>query len=75
MACQGNLNKMEKLERYTADSVAAVEELGQQTTDTVVEAEKLQQQTADTVAEVDASMLERTWGEIIDFLWSGRQTG
>jgi hypothetical protein len=52
---------MEKLERYTAD--------------TVTEVEKLQQQTTDTVAEVDASVLEGTWRGIIDFLWSGRQTG
>jgi hypothetical protein len=52
---------MEELERYTADTVAEVEELGQQT--------------ADTVAEVAANMLEGTWGGIIDFLWSGRQTG
>jgi len=61
MGYQGNLNKMEKLERYTAD--------------TVTEVEKLQQQTTDTVAEVDASVLEGTWRGIIDFLWSGRQTG
>jgi hypothetical protein len=47
MAYQGNLNKMEEPERYTADNVA----------------------------EVDASMLEGTWRGIIDFLWSGQQTG
>ena len=35
MAYQGNLNKIEELERYTADTVTAVEELEQQTADTV----------------------------------------
>ena len=75
MAYQGNLNKMEELERYTADTVAAVKELERYTADTVAEVEKLQLQTADGVVEVAASMLEGTWVGIIDFLWSGRQTG
>ena len=61
MTYQGSLNKMKELERYTADTVAEVE--------------KLQQQTADTVAEADASMFEGTWRGIIDFLWSGLETG
>jgi hypothetical protein len=51
MVYQGNLNKIEELQRYTADTIAEVEELGQKTADTVAKVKKLQQQTADTVAE------------------------